>query len=163
MPPAFSGVHHLKFPVSDLDTSIEWFTRALCASRIERFDHRGSDGELFAVMLDLPGIAFPVELRHAPDAAAAVAGYDPVTLGVHDEHALDQWLAHFDTEGVTHTGKVTGFIGTLVAVTSPDGLPIRLYTDPPGGFDNVTMRPEQADIDNTELTPPLMRSRPSDD
>lgn len=160
MAPTFTGVHHIKFPVSDLDASTAWFERTLLATRISRFDHVDADGRLFAVILTLPGVAVPTELRLAPDAAKATAGYDPITFGVADEAALDRWITHLDALGVAHSPKIAGFIGRLIEFRTPDGLAIRVYTDPPNGFAAVEMDGARADIDNPWVNPALM-NRPA--
>ena len=147
--PVFTGIHHLKLPVSDLGTSLEWFRQAFGADRVEKFDHH-----------DEHGVEQLVELRLAPEAAQAVAGYDPVTFGVADEAALDAWIAHFDQHHIEHTGKIGGFIGKVVGVTSPDRLDLRIYTDPVGGFEQAQMDPAQADIHNPGISTATMSSFP---
>ncbi len=154
--PTFTGVHHLKVPVMDVEASAAWFERVFGATRVARFDHREKDGILYAAMMMLPGVIAPVELRHAPKAAKATAGYDPFTFGVKDKAALDQWVEHFDKLGVEHTPVVTGYIGHVIGIDTADGLALRIYTDPAGGFEHVEFHPEQADIDAPSLSTPLM-------
>ena len=158
--PTFTGIHHLKFPVSDLSASADWYRLAFGAERLARFDHRDENGRLFAVIVSFPGANVLAELRLAPDAAKAVAGYDPVTFGVADEAALDDWISHFDRNRIGHTDKVAGFIGQVVGVTTPDGLDIRIYTDPVGGFQNARLDSARADIDNPEISTAKMSSFP---
>jgi catechol 2,3-dioxygenase-like lactoylglutathione lyase family enzyme len=143
--PVLAGVHHLKIPVSDLDTSTAWYGTALRAHRDERFDHRDADGRLFGVILTIPGVDIPVELRLAPESAAATAGHDPITFGVADRAGLDRWVAHLDGNGVEHSPVIAGFIGHLVQFSSPDGLEIRIYTVPPGGLAAAEMA-DAADV-----------------
>ncbi|HEY3472258.1 MAG TPA: VOC family protein [Amycolatopsis sp.] len=157
MEPTLSGIHHLKLPVRDLAAATAWFADAFGARHVERFDHYDDAGELFAVIIMLPGLDVPVELRLAPAAAEAVAGYDPVTFGVADRAALQTWVDHLDARGVAHTPVVSGFIGDLVELSTPDGLAIRLYTDPKGGFDAVRLDRERADTSSPHLTHRLMR------
>lgn len=152
-----AGIHHLKFPVRDVAASTTWFERVLGARRVERFDHYDDQGVLFAVILFLPGLDVPVELRLAPAAAEAVVGYDPVTFGVADRDALDAWVAQLDTLGVEHSPVISGFIGDLLELTTPDGLALRFYTNPLGGFAEVTFDAERADISSSHLDRPLMR------
>jgi catechol 2,3-dioxygenase-like lactoylglutathione lyase family enzyme len=160
--PAFTGIHHLKFPVTDLDASVAWFGRALGAARVAKFDHRDENGKLFAAIVQFPGANILAELRLAPDAAKAVAGYDPVTFGVAGEQALDAWIEHLDRHHIEHTDKVSGFIGTVIGVPTPDGLDIRIYTDPVGGFANAQMDYAKADIHNPELSTAKMSSFPDE-
>jgi len=89
--PTSTGVHHSKIPVTDAEATAVWFEKAFGAKRVNRFDHREKDGTLYAAMMMMPGVGSPVELRHASKAAA---GYDPMTFGVKDKAALDQWVAH---------------------------------------------------------------------
>jgi catechol 2,3-dioxygenase-like lactoylglutathione lyase family enzyme len=159
--PVFTGIHHLKIPVSDLERSLEWFRQAFGAQQVEKFDHHDEHGTLFGAIVRLPGVGPLVELRLAPDAAQAVAGYDPVTFGVADEAALDRWIQHFDREHIAHTDKVSGFIGTVIGVPTPDGLDVRIYTDPVGGFGAARMDYARADIHNPQLSTAKMSSEPS--
>jgi catechol 2,3-dioxygenase-like lactoylglutathione lyase family enzyme len=135
--PTLSGVHHLKFPVTDLDAGTAWYERVLGAQRVARFDHYDDTGTRVAVILSVPGLPHPVELRLAPPAVASVAGFDPVTFGVADRQELDRWTAHLDECGVAHSPIRTGHVGQLVEFRTPDGLAIRLHTDPDGGFEQV--------------------------
>jgi hypothetical protein len=127
---------------------------------VAKFDHRDENGRLFAVIVRFPGASILAELRLAPGAAKAVAGYDPVTFGVTDEKALDAWIEHFDRNNIEHTDKVSGFIGQVVGVTTPDGLDIRIYTDPVGGFQNAQLDPGRADIHHPEISTAKMSSFP---
>jgi catechol 2,3-dioxygenase-like lactoylglutathione lyase family enzyme len=161
--PALTGVHHLKVPVSDLDASLAWFETALGARRVPAQDHRDREGRRYAVIVMLPGMpTTPVELRLAPAAARATAGYDPVTFGVADHAGLEAWAAHLDAVGVEHSPVIDGYIGQLLALRTPDGLAVRFYTDPVGGFDGVEMRPDRADVDNPWLESPLMARADAD-
>ena len=156
--PTLTGVHHIKFPVSDIEASAAFFEKAFGAKRIERFNHKDEKGVLFAAMMHFPGCDFPVELRHAPKAAKAVAGYDPVTFGVKDKHQLDIWTTHLDSVGIKHSGVITGYIGHLIDFETPDGLALRFYTIPEGGFEHVEFNTKAADIHNPEVNKPLMHS-----
>lgn len=155
--PALSGIHHLKLPVRDLAAGLAWFERALGARHVQRFDHYDKAGVRYAVIIMLPGVEVPVQLQLAPAAAEAIAGYDPVTFGVVDRAALDRWIEHFDAIGVAHTPVISGFIGSLIELTTPDGLAVRFYTDPEGGFAAVEFDREHADISSVHLTHRIMR------
>ena len=59
-----AGIHHLKFPVSDIDASIDWYTSVLSASRIAELDHFSASGRRYAVEMNVPGMSQGVlELR----------------------------------------------------------------------------------------------------
>ncbi|MEV8614421.1 VOC family protein [Amycolatopsis sp. NPDC051373] len=153
--PALDGVHHHKYPVTDLARSLAWWERVFGAWRQPEWDHRTPDGVLFAYLLRVPGLAGPVELRLAPGSAAALAGFDPLTLAVADEAAVRAWARHFDALEVANSGVLRGITGWLVATADPDGVPIRLYSRASHEWD-----PEGADL-GSSWTAPLPRDVPA--
>lgn len=126
-PPALSGLHHVTFRVSDLDAGTEWYSRVLGAEHLKSLDHFDEQGTRFAVMLRLPGLAVPVQLRMVPE-ASPVRAYEPITFGVADIRALNRWACHFDGCGVAHSPVRTARAGHAVTFADPDGTPMRLYT-----------------------------------
>lgn len=134
---AFSGVHHVSLPVTDLTASISWYERCLAAQRVSRFDHHDEAGVVFAVVLQLPGHGPMVELRQDAGVATAVSGFMPVAFGVRDRDELGRWIDHFEARGIAHSPLTKRRVGESVDVHSPDGLVLRFYTDPVGGFDSV--------------------------
>jgi catechol 2,3-dioxygenase-like lactoylglutathione lyase family enzyme len=126
--PALAGLHHLKFAVSDLDASLAFYEAALGARRIAAFDHRRHDGTVYAVILDVPGLGTYLELRQDRDAAAAQAGFDPVTFAVRTRSDLDLWASHLDRRGIEHSPTLTGLLGWLLVFDDPDGRRLRFYT-----------------------------------
>jgi catechol 2,3-dioxygenase-like lactoylglutathione lyase family enzyme len=146
--PPYAGIHHLKLPVTDLERSSRWYAEVLGTRRIEALDHRRPDGALFAVILDAPGLGTRIELRLDPATAAALAGYDFLTLAVEDRSALDGWTAHLDSLGVPHSPPIVAMSGWLLVVPDPDGLRLRLYTNEPHGLGS-----ERVEYDSPWLAP----------
>jgi hypothetical protein len=67
--------------------------------------------------------------RHDPRRAAALAGFDPIALGVPTHADLEAWVSRLDALGQPHGGIVTGHRGwVLVGLHDPDGIEVRLYT-----------------------------------
>jgi catechol 2,3-dioxygenase-like lactoylglutathione lyase family enzyme len=137
--PRLRGLHHLKLPVADLDRSLAWYQRVFEAEHLSRFDHFGDDGVRYAVMLALPGVDVPVELRWAPVAAAVTTGYDPINFAVGGLDDLRAWLCHLDALQVDHSPIISASAGHLVVFRSPDGLYLRLLTLPDGGVQDIEM------------------------
>ncbi|MER6977254.1 VOC family protein [Streptomyces carpinensis] len=144
--PLTQGLHHVKIPVSDLERSIAWYSSVLGARRLEELDHRTRAGTLFAVILDVPGVDVPVELRHDPAAAARLAGFDPLTFTVRDRAALDDWGRHLSAQGVTRSPVIVAMVGHLLVVPDPDGIRLRFYTEEAHG-----LGPEHVDFDSPWL------------
>jgi catechol 2,3-dioxygenase-like lactoylglutathione lyase family enzyme len=126
--PGIAGLHHIQFPVSDLEENISWFGRVLGARHQPALDHYDAENVRFAVILDLPGLPFPVQLRLSRVLAKAIAGYEPVTFGVGDRAHLEAWAAHLEACGVEYSGIHTARIGETIEFASPDGARLRFYT-----------------------------------
>jgi catechol 2,3-dioxygenase-like lactoylglutathione lyase family enzyme len=135
--PEVAGLHHIQFPVSDLDASIAWFEQVLGARYQPAFDHHDADNARYAVILEVPGLPFPVQLRLSHALAKTIVGYEPVTFGATDRAHLDAWAAHLDACGVEHSGVCRARIGETIDFTSPDGTRLRFYTLPADGHENA--------------------------
>ncbi|MEV4350114.1 VOC family protein [Actinoplanes sp. NPDC049596] len=126
--PRIEGVHHLKVPVSDLQTSLDFYERALGAQRIPEADHIRPDGSLFAYILRIDNLGTLLELRLNPDRARLHGGFDPMTLLVKDRTALRAWDEHLSQQGIAHSPVLTAMQAWLMVVPDPDNTRIRLYT-----------------------------------
>jgi catechol 2,3-dioxygenase-like lactoylglutathione lyase family enzyme len=122
------GIHHLKLPVSDVARSRAWYERTLGFRVTIEFVEQG---EVVGVALAREGCRPQLALRHDPDRARALAGFDPVALLVGSRDDVRAWAAALDEAGEPHGGVVTGHRGgaVLVGLHDPDGIEIRLYAD----------------------------------
>jgi catechol 2,3-dioxygenase-like lactoylglutathione lyase family enzyme len=155
--PALLGLHHLKLPVSDLDASIDWYGRVFDAEYLPQFDHVDNSGVRYAVIINVPGLPVPVELRWAPTAASAIGGYDPIDLAVDSVDALQEWVRHLDVQGVDHSPVITGGAGHLMVLADPDGIFIRIAEVPAGGVGDIQMPDGDPEPDDLWLKPPSMQ------
>jgi catechol 2,3-dioxygenase-like lactoylglutathione lyase family enzyme len=155
--PTVAGLHHLKLPVSDLDASLAWYERVLGAVHLAQFDHVDDDGQRYAVIVAVPGVDVPLELRWAPDAAHAIGGYDPVNFAAGSGVELHTWAAHLDAEGVRHSGVIAGGAGHMLVFADPDGAYLRISEVPPGGVEAIVMPRGNPEPDDPWLSPPAMR------
>ncbi|MEV6304287.1 VOC family protein [Actinoplanes sp. NPDC051861] len=126
--PQLSGVHHVKLPVTDLDRSRDWYTSVLGLGVDIEFTE---DGVVRGLALSDPDGSLSLALRHDPERAAALAGFDLVALAVPARDTVQAWLRRLDELGQPHGGVVTGHRGgsVLVGLHDPDGIEIRLYAD----------------------------------
>lgn len=123
-----AGVHHVKIPVSDVVASRDWYQRVLGMEVALEFVE---DGTLMGVALADPAGAVQIALRHDPERAAALAGFDPLALAVATRDDIEVWRRALDELDEPHGGVVIGSTGgsVLVGLHDPDGIEVRLYAD----------------------------------
>ena len=122
-----AGIHHVKFPVSDLATSLAWYRRVFGFEVEAEFPD--DDGVVRGVAGRVPGLGdIGLALRENPDAAAGFAGFDPVCFGIADQAAAQAWATRLDELGVDHSPVMKASIGWVVNFHDPDGIVIRLYS-----------------------------------
>lgn len=127
------GVHHLKLPVADVVRSQDWYVAALGFAADLQFVE---DGVVRGVALRHPVAGLRLALRHDPVRAAALAGFDALSLAVGTRTDLDQVVARARAAaGATPGPVVEGREGWACDLPDPDGIVTRLYTHarhPPG-------------------------------
>ncbi len=122
-----SGIHHVKLPVSDVRRSRDWYQRVLGFATVIEFLE---DGEVAGVAIGHDGCQPQIALRHDPERARILAGFDAVALLVPTRDDVQRWSARLDDLGEPHD-LVEGHHGgsVVVGLHDPDGIEIRLYAD----------------------------------
>ena len=135
--PAIIGIHHVKFPVRDLQTSREWYERVLGLQVL--VDFPDADGVVRGLAGLLPGVQPPlgVALRENPGAAIGNKGFDPISFAIADREAAEAWAERLDVLGIEHTPVRQGSLGWVLDMTDPDGTVIRLYSVQQSEIDNI--------------------------
>ncbi|MGY1639935.1 VOC family protein [Geodermatophilus sp. SYSU D00703] len=124
--PALHGFHHVKLPVTDVARSRDWYCRVLGLSVDLEFVE---DGVLRGVALRDDGRTLVIAVRSEPERAGALAGFDPVALGVPAREDLVAWQRRLDDLGEPHGGIVEGHgLWLLPGLHDPDGIEVRFYT-----------------------------------
>src|SRR6476661_6319573 len=124
--PALSGFHHVKLPVGDVVRSRDWYRSVLGLAVDLEFVE---DGVLMGVALRDPAGTVRLAARYDPERAAALAGFDPVAVGVPTRTDLEDWVRRLDALGEPHSGIAPGHEGWFLAgLHDPDGIEVRLYT-----------------------------------
>ena len=123
---ALQGFHHVKLPVTDVARTRDWYERVLgFEQRIEFVE----DGVLMGIAMQDPSHTVQLAFRCDPDRAKALAGFDPIAVGVPGRADLDEWRDRLTSLGERHEGIVEGHLGSvLVGLHDPDGIEVRLYT-----------------------------------
>jgi catechol 2,3-dioxygenase-like lactoylglutathione lyase family enzyme len=131
---AITGIHHVKFPVSDLATSIDWYEKVF-GFRVE-IEFPDEDGVVRGVAGTAPGLGDSgLALRENAEAARGFAGFDPISFGIADKAAAQAWATRLDELGVAHSPVIDATIGWIVSFHDPDGTEIRLYSFAAHGMD----------------------------
>ena len=132
---AITGVHHLKFPVSDLARSRAWYERVL-GFRPE-LEFPDEDGVVRGLAGTVPGLGdVGLALRENPEAARGIAGFDPVSFGIADREQAQAWADRLDELGVEHSPVIDASVGWIVVFHDPDGTEIHLYSFAAHGVDH---------------------------
>jgi catechol 2,3-dioxygenase-like lactoylglutathione lyase family enzyme len=133
--PTLVGVHHVKFPVSDLARSRAWYERVFGLRPVLEFADE-EDGVVRGVAYECPGLpgAF-IALRENLAAARGITGFDPVSFAIADRDAAQAWADRLDQLGVPHSPVIDATIGWLVVFHDPDGTEIHLYSMERHGID----------------------------
>lgn len=122
------GIHHLKLPVTDVTRSKAWYEQVLGFRVDIEFVE---EGVLMGVSLARDGCQPQIALRHDPERARALAGFDAVAFLVGSRDEVHDRAATLSASGHLHGGVVVGHRGgaVLVGLHDPDGIEIRLYAD----------------------------------
>ena len=107
--PQITGVHHIGITVTDLDTSVTWYTRVLGARELRRLDI----GPMTKALVQLGPVTLGL-VSHGRTAAP----------GPFDEHRE----ARLGSAGVENSGIVRGATGALIAFRDPDNIALEFYT-----------------------------------
>jgi catechol 2,3-dioxygenase-like lactoylglutathione lyase family enzyme len=129
------GIHHVKFPVSDLPRSRAWYETLF--GLVPSMEFPDDDGVVRGVVYEPVGPGIGMCLRENPAAARGIAGFDPVSFAIADRAAADAWVARLDELGIPHSPVIEATVGWLVVFTDPDGTEIHLYTVAGHGRDNA--------------------------
>jgi catechol 2,3-dioxygenase-like lactoylglutathione lyase family enzyme len=127
-PHGISGIHHLTLPVADLETTGAGFSRCLRARHLTEFDHRDAEGNLFAIVLKVPGVEPFVQLRLEPSLAEALRGFCAISFEVAGRAALEDWARHLDEQHAVRDEISHRLIGDALDFSLPDGTRLQLYT-----------------------------------
>lgn len=123
--PEILGIHHVKYPVSDIERSRDWYERVFGMTTSVEFRE---DGTLMGVFLGEMGGPCPISLRQAPEHAGGLSGFDVIAWLVEDKASVETWAAWLDELGIEHSPVIEAGIGWILNFEDPDGIQIRLYT-----------------------------------
>ena len=126
--PAFSKVSHISFSATDAEASAKWWSQVFDLTELDRVQGEGWTG----ILLLHPPSATIVEFQqHDANQGERFdprrTGFDHMGLLVDDRAALDEWQAHFERLGVTHSPIVDHEYGSVLTFKDPDGIQFEMF------------------------------------
>ena len=130
-PAPFTKINHIRLAAKDIRATQNFYTEILGCTYIPEYDHKTTQGELFASMVKLQheGKDFIVEIRHNESQAKAQEGWDPITWGVPARKNLEVWKTWFEATEVQCSKVFTAIKGWVLCALDPDGKIVRVYCD----------------------------------
>ena len=125
---AFSKVSHTSFSVSDAEASAAWWREVLDLEELDRSEGSGWRG----ILLIHPASATILEVQqHEANAGErfdpARTGFDHLGFKVDEPGDLDDWQAHFERLGVTHSPIAHRDYGSVLTFKDLDGIQFEMF------------------------------------
>ena len=121
-----TGLHHVRFPVTDPQTSRDWYARVL--GFVPVLDYERERGVIGVVCRHPTGLV--IGLHRDPLRARALCGFAVLSLAVAAPDDLERWIEHLDRLSVPHGPIKEGHLGLYLEVPDPDGIVIRFHSGP---------------------------------
>lgn len=138
------SMHHLALTVTDLDASVEWYSRVFDIKPALDVPHPGgvgrvlvSDDETLAIVLHHH------DTNEGERFAETRTGLDHFGLMVASREDLERWQDHLAEHGVERSGEADRpltqspitdeFYGSVMTVRDPDNIAFELFSPPPAG------------------------------
>ena len=129
--PNLASLHHIALTVKDLDASIGWYERVFGIQYQMEEAHEGGVGKLLA---DPEWRLMVVLHRHEANQGETFSetrtGLDHVGFSVASRGDLEQWQAHLQQLGVTHSPITDRPYGSVLVFRDPDNIQLELFAPP---------------------------------
>jgi catechol 2,3-dioxygenase-like lactoylglutathione lyase family enzyme len=120
-----TGAHHIRIPVSALETAVTWFADLLGYEREFPFK---AEASVTGWALRHPNGGPSLALIEDPERARACRGFPLLAFGVADEGAVRAIAARLDAHGIAHGGVQPALVEVkLPFVEGPDGILFGFY------------------------------------
>lgn len=121
-----TGLHHVRFPVTDPQRSREWYVTVF--GFVPVLDYERERGVVGVVCRHPTGLV--IGLHRDRRRARALSGFAVITLAVAAPEDLERWVERLDHLSVVHGSIEEGHLGPYLEVPDPDGIVVRLHHGP---------------------------------
>jgi glyoxylase I family protein len=126
--PAFNGVSHISFSVSDAEASARWWAKLLDLTELDRVSGPGWRG----ILLIHPATRTVMEFQQHESNRGEIfdpsrTGLDHLGFKVDRREGLDEWLARFEQLGVRHSPIADREYGAVLTFKDPDGIQFEMF------------------------------------
>lgn len=129
--PDTEGVSHVALTVTDLDASVEWYTR-LFAGTVLWEEHDDPKHEF--VLVFAPPLAIGLHRHSATEKGDAFAearvGLDHISWQVPDKAGLEAWAKRLDELDIAHSPITEAPYGTVLVFRDPDNIQLEFFALP---------------------------------
>jgi glyoxylase I family protein len=136
-------LHHIALTVTDLDASVEWYSRVFDVRRQMDAPHPGGLGRILADDAWTLMIALHRHDSHEREGFAETrTGLDHVGLVVPTRTELERWQDHLESHGVVRSERadrpctqspiVDEPYGSVLTFRDPDNIALELFAPPAG-------------------------------
>jgi glyoxylase I family protein len=126
--PDFSKISHTSFSARDAEASATWWKEVFDLAELDRSEGNGWNG----ILLIHPASATIIEFQqHDANQGESFdprrTGFDHMGFKVDDRATLEEWQAHFEQLGVTHTPIADREYGSVLTFKDPDGIQFEMF------------------------------------
>lgn len=125
--PEIEGVNHVALTVSDIERSVEWYTKLFDAQVLMEQNGDTFDRVALLVAPIVLGLTKHQDATAGDRFSESRVGLDHLSFGVADRAALDTWAARLDELGIEHPPINDVEYGSTLVVRDPDNIQIEFF------------------------------------
>ncbi len=126
--PQFADVSHISFSVRDADRTARWWQEVFGLEPVTTLDEEEGWRAVLLLLTEAILIEFQEHEANRGETFDPVrTGFDHLGLRVDSREELDEWQAHFERLGVTHTPVVDREYGSVLTFKDPDRIQYEMF------------------------------------
>ena len=124
--PSVTAIGHITLTVTDVEHSAAWYARALGLTRV-----RDMEGPTWRrVLMANEGVIIGLQEHDSTPSGSSFdetrIGLDHLSIACGSRAEIEEWLAHLDSEGITHS-DISAPPANVATVKDPDGISIEFF------------------------------------